>query len=57
MHEAVHRQTIMEGIAKYGDHTPAFNKWYTDPKRWAADEIKAYSADIKYMENVLPQIK
>ncbi|MFL6253577.1 MAG: RHS repeat domain-containing protein [Pyrinomonadaceae bacterium] len=56
VHERVHEQSIKAGIAKYGMDTPAYDKWYSDPKRWAADEVKAYTADIKYMERVLRRL-
>jgi hypothetical protein len=57
VHERVHQQTTLEGIAKYGAGTPAFKAWRNNPQNWAADEVKAYSADIKYMQDVLPTIK
>jgi len=57
VHEAVHEKAVKNAIAKYGENTPAFNKWYLNPHRWAANEVRAYSADIKYMEQVIPTIK
>jgi hypothetical protein len=56
VHERVHEQSIKAGIAKYGKETPAYDKWYYNPKRWAADEVKAYTADLKYMERVLRRL-
>jgi len=56
-HENVHRQTTMEGVAKYGKDTPAFKKWWYNPQRWASDEVKAYSAGISYLEEVLRTTK
>ncbi|MCA1643054.1 MAG: RHS repeat-associated core domain-containing protein [Acidobacteria bacterium] len=55
-HEEVHRKTNLAGIAKYGQETPTFNKWFYNPKRWAKDEVKAYSVGIKYLEQSLRQL-
>jgi len=52
-HEEVHRQTVLAAIARYGANTPAFRRWRDNPRIWAADEVKAYSADIRYMQQVL----
>jgi hypothetical protein len=55
-HEAVHRRTILAGIERYGKDTPEFTRWYQNPRRWAADEVKAYSAEIKYMRQTLRKL-
>jgi hypothetical protein len=55
-HEAVHQQTVEAGIAKYGQDTPAFRQWYYNPQNWAKEEVKAYTADIKYLEQSLRQM-
>ncbi|HEX7316773.1 MAG TPA: RHS repeat-associated core domain-containing protein [Pyrinomonadaceae bacterium] len=56
VHEKVHREAAREGIAKYGKGTKDFNRWWNDPKRFAANEVKAYTADIEYMQRVLQQL-
>jgi hypothetical protein len=51
-HEAVHHHTIAQGIKKYGQNTPAFIRWYANPKRFAEDEVKANSASIEYLQGL-----
>lgn len=55
-HERVHQQAVREGIAKYGKDTPAYYKWYLNPQRWAENEVKAYSAGIRYLEQSLREM-
>jgi RHS repeat-associated protein len=51
-HEEVHRQTTLQGHRMYGSGA-AFDRWWYNPRNWAADEIKAYSTEIRYMQQVL----
>jgi len=56
-HEEVHRRTVLGGIERYGRDTPEYNSWFNNPRNWAADEVKAYSAEIKYMRQTLRQLR
>jgi len=53
LHEAVHHATVQEGIARFGEDTPEYNRWFNNPRNWAADEVNAYTAGINYLRGVL----
>jgi RHS repeat-associated protein len=53
-HELVHQQTALTGTAMFGGKdTPAFVKWWNNPQNYAADEVSAYTAGIRYLQQVL----
>lgn len=52
-HEDVHAATTAYGRATYGAGTQAFNKWWTNPQNWAADEVNAYSAGIHSLQTAI----
>ena len=56
-HEKVHQATQKEMEKRLGKKTPAFNKEWNDAKNWANDDIKAYGADQKFMENFKEECK
>ena len=52
-HEAVHKATINQGLQQFRGQTPEFRQWLYNPVNWAADEVAAYGASIKYYQMCL----
>jgi len=53
IHEESHKQDNLAAFKQFGKGSKAWVDWYTNPRRFAAGEVKAYSADIKYLEDVV----
>ena len=56
-HEKVHQATQKAMEKKYGVKTPAFKKAWNDGKNWAQDEVNAYAADQKFMNDFKKECK
>ncbi len=56
-HEKIHQGTQQAMEAKLGKGTPAFNKEWNDAKNWASDEVNAYGAGQKFMEDFKNECK
>jgi RHS repeat-associated protein len=50
-HEEVHHDTALRGHERFG-YGARFDRWWLNPRRWAADEIKAYSTDIRRLREL-----
>jgi hypothetical protein len=56
-HEAVHLNTQTELVDNYGQDTEAFMEQWTDAKKWATDEVAAYSAGIAFKAGFIETCK
>lgn len=52
-HEEAHRRDLLEGQRRFGVDTPAYNKWYNNPRNYAAREVRAYAAGILNLQKQL----
>ena len=56
-HEKVHQATQQAMEKQFGKNTPAFKKERDDAKNWATDEVNAYGAGKKFMEDFKKECK
>jgi hypothetical protein len=56
-HEKVHQATQKALEKQFGVKTPAFTKAWNDGKNWAQDEVNAYAADQKFMNQFKAECK
>lgn len=57
IHEAVHAKTTKQLQKLHGKKTAAFNKAWNDGPGWAADEVKAYGAEVPFYQAAINHLK